>query len=95
MGWVGSRFDNAAAEPCFSTLEWGVLSRNDFRGPGHARQVVLEFYNTIRRHTSAKMVSPIDYQSIGVLELEAAQRSPPRFGESLSRVVRVWRSVAP
>ena len=31
MGRVGSCFDNAAAESFFSTLEWEVLSRNDFR----------------------------------------------------------------
>lgn len=73
MGRVGSCFDNAAAEAWFSTLEWEVLSRNEFRDPDHARQVVLEwcheFYNTTRRHSSAKMMSPINYE---LLESEAA-----------------------
>ena len=76
MGRVGSCFDNAAAESFFSTLEWEVLSRNDFRDPDHAREVVLEwchgFYNTTRRHSSAKMMSPIDYETTRVLEPEAA-----------------------
>ena len=69
-------FDNAAAEAFFSTLEWEVLSRNEFRDPDHAREVVLEwchgFYNTTRRHTSAEMMSPIDYETTRVLEPEAA-----------------------
>ena len=76
MGRVGSCFDNAAAESFFSTLEWEVLSRNEFRDPDHAREVVLEwchgFYNTTRRHSSAKMMSPIDYETTRVLESEAA-----------------------
>jgi putative transposase len=76
MGRVGSCFDNAAAEAFFSTLEWEVLSRNEFRDPDHARQVVLEwcheFYNTTRRHSSAKMMSPINYENRDVLEPEAA-----------------------
>jgi putative transposase len=76
MGRVGSCFDNAAAEAFFSTLEWEVLSRNDFRDPDHAPRVVLEwcheFYNTTRRHSSAKMMSPINYENLAVLEPEAA-----------------------
>ncbi len=76
MGRVGSCFDNAAAEAFFSTLEWEVLSRNEFRDPDHARQVVLEwcheFYNTTRRHSSAKMMSPINYENLAGPESEAA-----------------------
>ena len=76
MGRVGSCFDNAAAEAFFSTLEWEVLSRNEFRDPDHAREVVLEwcyeFYNTTRRHSSAKMMSPINYENLAGPESEAA-----------------------
>ena len=48
--------DNAAAEAFFSSLEWEVLSRNQFRDTLHARAVVFEwcytFYNHHqRRHT--------------------------------------------
>jgi hypothetical protein len=50
-----------------------VLPRNQFRGPNHARQVVLKwrhgFYNTPRRQ-SAKMMSTIDYETSAVLKPE-------------------------
>jgi putative transposase len=67
MGRVGSCFDNAAAEAFFSSLEWEVLSRHQFTDPDHARAVVLdwchEFYNPTRRHSSAGMMSPINYET--------------------------------
>ena len=76
MGRVGSCFDNAAAEAFFSTLEWEVLSRNTFTDTDHAQRVVAEwcfdFYNTTRRHSSAKMMSPIDYETTAALQPEAA-----------------------
>lgn len=66
MGRVGSCFDNAAAEAFFSSLEWEVLSRNDFRTTDEAATVVMDwcwnFYNTTRRHTAAAMMSPINYE---------------------------------
>jgi putative transposase len=66
MGRVGSCFDNAAAESFFSTLEHEVLSRHHFATRAEARSVVLawchEFYNTSRRHSSAAMMSPDDYE---------------------------------
>jgi len=67
MGRVGSCFDNAAAEAFFSSLEWEVLSRHQLTDPEHARAVVLpwcyDFYNHRRRHSSAAMMSPIDYEN--------------------------------
>ncbi len=76
MGRVGSCFDNAAAEAFFSTLEWEVLSRHEFTDPDHARAAVLEwcfeFYNTTRRHSSAAMMSPVDYETTAALQTEAA-----------------------
>jgi hypothetical protein len=39
MGRVGSCFDNAAAEAFFSSLEWEVLSRNQF----HRREVATRY----------------------------------------------------
>ena len=73
MGRVGSCFDNAAAESFFSTLEHEVLSRHHFTTKAQARTVVLawchEFYNTHRRHSSAAMMAPADY------EHTAAQRA--------------------
>jgi putative transposase len=66
MGRVGSCFDNAAAESFFSTLEHEVLSRHHFTTKDQARTVVLawchEFYNTRRRHSSAAMMAPADYE---------------------------------
>lgn len=66
MGRVGSCFDNAAAESFFSTLEHEVLSRHRFATKAEARAVITpwceEFYNKVRRHSSANMMSPIDYE---------------------------------
>ena len=68
MGRVGSCFDNAAAEAFFSSLEWEVLSRHQLTDPDHARLVVqpwcYDFYNHRRRHSSAHMLSPIDYENL-------------------------------
>lgn len=76
MGRVGSCFDNAAAEAFFSSLEWEVLSRNEFQTTGQARSVVLDwcygFYNHERRHSSADMMSPINYENAAALDREAA-----------------------
>jgi len=59
---------NAAAEAFFSSLEWEVLSRHQLTDPDHARAVVLpwcyDFYNHRRRHSSAHMLSPIDYENL-------------------------------
>ena len=66
MGRVGS-FDNAAAEAFFSSLEWEVLSRHDFENTRQAQAVVMDwcygFYNHDRRHSSAGMMSPINYET--------------------------------
>jgi putative transposase len=75
MGRVGSCFDNAAAESFFSTLEHEVLSRHHFATREEARRVVLawchDFYNTRRRHSSAGMMSPINFET-PALQPEAA-----------------------
>ena len=76
MGRVGSCFDNAAAESWFSTLEWEVQSRHTFTDPDHARQVIVpwitDFYNLRRRHSSIRMMSPIDYENTTTVSHEAA-----------------------
>jgi transposase InsO family protein len=76
MGRVGSCFDNAVAESFFSTLEHEVLSRHHFATKAQARAVVLawchEFYNVKRRHSSAALQSPIDYEKIAAIQPEAA-----------------------
>ena len=76
MGRVGSCFDNAAAESFFSTLEHEVLSRHHFTTRAEARAVVLawchEFYNTKRRHSSAALMSPVEFEKIAVIQPDAA-----------------------
>jgi len=76
MGRVGSCFDNAAAEAFFSCLEWEVLSRHEFKNTGQAQAVVLDwcygFYNHDRRHSSAGMMSPINYENTAAPDREAA-----------------------
>ena len=76
MGRVGSCFDNAAAESWFSTLEWEVQSRHTFTDPDHARAVIVpwitDFYNLRRRHSSIRMMSPIDYENTTTVSNEAA-----------------------
>jgi transposase InsO family protein len=68
MGRVGSCFDNAAAESFFSTLEHEVLSRHTFETKAQARAVVLawchKFYNTRRRHSSAALLAPAEFEKI-------------------------------
>src|SRR5699024_705150 len=67
MGPVGSCFDNAAAEAFFSSLEWEVLSRHEFDNTAQAQAVVIDwcygFYNHQRRHSSAAMMSPVNYEN--------------------------------
>jgi transposase InsO family protein len=76
MGRVGSCFDNSAAEALFSSLEGEVLSRHDFATTGQAQAVVLDwcygFYNHTRRHSSANMMSPINYENAAAPDREAA-----------------------
>jgi putative transposase len=76
MGRVGSCFDNAAAEAFFSSLEWEVLSRHKFTDTRQAQAVVLDwcygFYNHDRRHSSAGMLSPINYENAAAPSREAA-----------------------
>jgi transposase InsO family protein len=76
MGRVGSCFDNAAAEAFFSSLEWEVLCRHEFTTTQAAQAVVLDwcygFYNHERRHSSAGMMSPIDYENTAAPARDAA-----------------------
>lgn len=76
MGRVGWCFDNAAAEVFISSLEWEVLSRHGFENTRQAQAVVLDwcygFYNHQRRHSSAGMMSPINYENTAATDREAA-----------------------
>ena len=76
MGRVGSCFDNAAAEAFFSTMEHEVLSRHHFTTKAQARRVVVawcqDFYNTRRRHSSAALMPPIQYERLAADQPAAA-----------------------
>jgi transposase InsO family protein len=76
MGRVGSCFDNAASEAFFSTLEHEVLSRHRFATKAQARAVVTawchDFYNLRRRHSSAGLLPPVEYEKIATIQPGAA-----------------------
>ncbi|MGO8849789.1 MAG: integrase core domain-containing protein [Mycobacterium sp.] len=73
---AGQCFDNAAAEAFFSTLEHEVLPRHHFSTKAQARQIVVtwcqDFYNTHRRHSSAALMSPIQYERLATDQPAAA-----------------------
>jgi putative transposase len=75
MGRVGSCFDNAASE-AFFTLEHEWLSRRHFATEAETRAVITtwceDFYNTQRRHNSAGLLPPIEYEKILAIQSEAA-----------------------
>jgi putative transposase len=75
MGRVGSCFDNAAAESFFSTLEHELLSRKTFSTKQEARRQVaawIDNYNSVRRHSTCGMRSPIDFEKHARMTEEAA-----------------------
>lgn len=65
MGRTGSALDNAVAESFNSTLEFELLRRHHFTTREQARRAVatwLDEYNTVRRHSTNQMLSPLDYE---------------------------------
>lgn len=66
MGRTGSALDNAVAEAFNSTLEVEVTAGAEpFTSQAAARAAVAAFiddYNTGRRHSTRRMLSPIDYE---------------------------------
>jgi len=65
MGRPGSALDNAVIESWHSTLEWELRSLEHFATKGAARARVSAWtgeYNTSRRHSSLRMMSPADYE---------------------------------
>lgn len=78
MGRVGSALDNAAAESFNSTLEWELLSRRPFATKDQARREVaawIDRYNTVRRHSTCEMRSPIQFEEILATRAAEAARS--------------------
>ena len=65
MGRTGSALDNAVAESFNSTLEFELLSRQHFCTREEARRAVagwIDEYNTVRRHSTDGMLSPIEFE---------------------------------
>ena len=78
MGRVGSCFDNAPSESWNSTLEFELLSRRHFATKAQARREIATFidrYNLTRRHSSAEMHSPVDYEAILAARASEASES--------------------
>ena len=67
MGRTGSALDNAAAEAFNSTLEFELLRDHHFATRERARRAVAEWideYNTVRRHSTDGMLSPVAYERV-------------------------------
>ena len=65
MGRTGSALDNAVAESFNSTVEFELLSRQHFSTREQARRAVagwIDEYNTIRRHSTDGMLSPVEFE---------------------------------
>ena len=72
--WVARDRANAAADAFFSTLENEVLSHFTTRAEARAIVVAwcLDFYNTRRRHSSAGLQSPDQYEKTTAEQQAAA-----------------------
>jgi len=65
MGRPGSALDNAVIESWHSTLEFELRALEHFatRAQARARAAAwIEDYNTRRRHSALRMMSPVDYE---------------------------------
>lgn len=65
MGRTGSALDNAASESFNSTVEFELLRSTNFTTKQQARRAVagwIDEYNTVRRHSTDQMLSPVDYE---------------------------------
>ena len=65
MGRVGSALDNAVIESWHSTLEFELRSVEHFATTAQAKAGVaawIEDYNTVRRHSALRMMSPAQYE---------------------------------
>jgi len=65
MGRTGSALDNAVAESFNSTVEFELLRRHHLSTREQARRAVaqwIEEYDTVRRHSTDHMLSPVDYE---------------------------------
>ena len=67
------------AEAFNSTLEFELLRQHHLATREQARRAVadwIEEYNTIRRHSTAGMLSPVDYERV---QAQTASETQPRL----------------
>lgn len=68
MSGQGNCYDNACVESFFSTLEFELRSRCDFRDLEHARAEIRDYidgyYNPKRMHSTLGYHSPVEYEQI-------------------------------
>jgi putative transposase len=66
MSGKGDCYDNAVAESFFATLEFELLSQNDWHTRGEARRAIFRYietwYNPQRRHSTLGYISPTAYE---------------------------------
>lgn len=79
MGHTGSALDNAVAESFNSSLEFELLRQQHFTTRQQARRAVaawVEEYNTVRRHSTDGMLSPVDYEQAQARARAQAELGP-------------------
>ena len=66
MSRTGNCWDNAVAESFFSTLEFELIAKHDWRTRAEARRAIFEYietwYNRHRLHSSLNYLSPTAYE---------------------------------
>jgi len=76
MGRVGSALDNAMMESFFGTLQRELLDRQTWATRAQLASAIFEWieawYNTRRRHTSIDYLSPVDYERLYTVAVDAA-----------------------
>lgn len=78
MGRTGSALDNAVAESFNSTLEFELLREQHFTTREQARRAVagwIDEYNSVRRHSTNHMLSPVDYERSHAEALQDPQQA--------------------
>ena len=76
MSRVGSALDNAMMESFFGTLQRELLDRQTWATRAQLASAIFEWieawYNTRRRHTSIDYLSPVDYERLYTVAVDAA-----------------------
>jgi putative transposase len=71
MGSIGDCFDNSVAESFFGTLQLELLDEHHWATRDQLANAIFDWietwYNPRRRHSYCNMLSPIDYETVGVL----------------------------